>query len=1071
MNNLLKFGLMLICIFVIQNKSFSQDSTFTNLDEKNFNYTQLFDSVYGKRLILNRIPNGVLYDRVYPWSNLNAITQNTKVNKSLLNQTWYDLSTSTYAIADEQNYDQFKNKINQYDLTHTTFPFVVYDYNYSFIDSLAITDGRMKMDKYGILTDNNLSLLPYGTRNIRMGGLLTNEVESEMVSNIVLSKELFLSNTDRKIVSVSILNSTTNETFSISEGEIKRIMFNKIGLNQLEYTFTLDDQSAFSCSQNVQVRERLRGGGCEFYDVVESKIPFKGYDEPEPTTSFGDYHIFYRYKPNGIDCEDKLKKPVLFLDGFDARNGRNYQAIYSNYLTITEGDGTLAEELRHNGFDVVILNFPRLNEDILITTDNIFVKTFLHIPAYVHNASNQQVNRSWTDGGTDYIERNAMVFIALVQKLDSTLNANLSSEKLAIVGPSMGGQISRYGLAYMEKQYALTADPVMQHNCREWISFDSPHDGANIPIGLQQGLDFLGNFAGQQDVAINYESQIRSKAARQLLIEQNDGLNRTASFHSSYYDNLNSNGLPNSHGYPQNLRKVALINGASNGANVFNAGGNALDVVGDTYLGITGFEANLKFMPNTGNSTETYKGSLIDPPGWQWSLPYYTSSSTTSSPTSGITKKYFQSKYTLPGFWLYHYIIKHYKGKFTTINNNPNGSMDVVPGGRLSAIQDFYVPINTQLQSTSAIKAIHLNTLNASHTFIPAISALGFKNPNFNWSTRFDDRNLVCNNEIYFDGYYSPPINEDHVHISQNSSQWAYQEILKGHQGSDCVDLCGYTFQLKRTDLPLGQDGLLCYGSSYTYQIVPAPPVGATVQLYTSEYQAINVTVSNNSITFTVDFDSQEFDGSPMVHCIISNPCGAEKITATAGIQIPPPSSYPSLFSTYCYSEPLYGIGAINLNNTNYTWSLDQGQNFAVTTYSDCPFNYFLAAGPLPDLVLTVSNVCYNVSETFVGIVPDCREDGHGQGHKMASNLNEVDNIIVHPNPSSDIWYVTIPNQEKQDLKMALQNLQGQTIWNNTFIGTSDKIFQIPNSNLVNGIYILKIKTKNQTKSFKLIKD
>ena len=76
--------------------------------------------------------------------------------------------------------------------------------------------------------------------------------------------------------------------------------------------------------------------------------------------------------------------------------------------------------------------------------------------------------------------------------------------------------------------------------------------------------------------------------------------------------------------------------------------------------------------------------------------------------------------------------MKHYKGNYNTTNNNQNGIMDIVPGGRLNSIQDAYDTILHTLQNTSAIIAIHSNIILPSHFFIPAISTLGFKNPKSN---------------------------------------------------------------------------------------------------------------------------------------------------------------------------------------------------------------------------------------------------------------------------------------------------------------------------------------------------
>lgn len=94
------------------------------------------------------------------------------------------------------------------------------------------------------------------------------------------------------------------------------------------------------------------------------------------------------------------------------------------------------------------------------------------------------------DGGADYMERNAFVLIKLIQQLNQELRVQNSTEKITLIGPSMGGLISRYALAYMEKRLAENPNDLQWQqqwdaNVKLWISFDAPHLGANIPIGDQ----------------------------------------------------------------------------------------------------------------------------------------------------------------------------------------------------------------------------------------------------------------------------------------------------------------------------------------------------------------------------------------------------------------------------------------------------------------------------------------------------------------------------------------------------------------------------------------------------------
>ena len=89
------------------------------------------------------------------------------------------------------------------------------------------------------------------------------------------------------------------------------------------------------------------------------------------------------------------------------------------------------------------------------------------------------------------------------------------------------------------------------------------------------------------------------------------------------------------------MKKISLINGAGNGANTYNAGQTVMDITADTYSGITGFESQIKNMPSIGNTIKTYDGSVVEKTGWQWGLPFYTSVSSSTTPTLGINKTNF----------------------------------------------------------------------------------------------------------------------------------------------------------------------------------------------------------------------------------------------------------------------------------------------------------------------------------------------------------------------------------------------------------------------------------------------
>ncbi|NHW59880.1 hypothetical protein HA378_32445, partial [Escherichia coli] len=71
----------------------------------------------------------------------------------------------------------------------------------------------------------------------------------------------------------------------------------------------------------------------------------------------------------------------------------------------------------------------------------------------------------------------------------------------------------------MEKKQQETGSINWNHNTKLWISMDSPHQGANIPLALQGSIAFLGYNRGLEDAKSNYEKQLMAPAARQMLIE------------------------------------------------------------------------------------------------------------------------------------------------------------------------------------------------------------------------------------------------------------------------------------------------------------------------------------------------------------------------------------------------------------------------------------------------------------------------------------------------------------------------------------------------------------------------
>ncbi len=870
MKNSIKITFTIIVLLACSNIIKAQESTIPNIQTQ-------FDSL-STGLISNRIPYGVLYDRVYPWSDLTSWKNTDTINKIRLQQAWYDLENSVMQNR-SSTYRDMKSLVLSQTLNNQ-LPIVSIDYNFSDIDSNSFIDGRMDLDTLtGKIKDNNRTEIPYDTHHVAMSGFMATSALTNLIYRLKLSSALHLSNTQKVVNKVRITDLSTNNTIELlpTSDEYKTIEFSTEGIHIFRFEITFEDVTTATCFQQIEIKAnpyKSLGDDCEpVHNIISSTIPFQGYDETVATTSHADYHIYYHYTtPTSGVCERVLRKPIIILDGFDPQDGRNYYKIYNtnlSYMNQSNNRILLGDLLRQKGFDVVILNFPNLGSPYDPSDPNLI------IPTTVTTASNVIVNVGNRDGGADYIERNAFLLVSLIQKIN---DEKVGTEKLVIVGPSMGGQISRFALAYMEKQNALSV-PKMNHDTRLWVSFDSPHEGANIAISAQQFLYHMGYQFGDQDAKDKYEGQLRSKAARQLLIEQMDGLNRSASFHSTYYANLEANGLPNSHGYPQNLRKITLINGSGAGTANGIADEIALQVDANATLKINGFVCTLRNMPLPNQSGLTADILARDPVKKFFGLPYFFTSLTTANLTNNMQYKYRYSDFSI-AYIINLKRVKTYKGEFTTTNANPRGSMDVVPGGMYNVYQETKDGILGVLNATSSIQTQTWNPYLSKMAFIPTISSLGFKNPNFNWNSLINDRNLVCNNEIYFDNYYAPNVNENHTDLNIANVAWIEQEIDKGHADVNCAPICSSHFTSSLNTI--------CINSNATLTLnTPIPNLSNYSTTWTCSPNIQIVSSTNNSVTVI----GLSYGIDCFIKAEINNPCGANVVIENRNISVGKPLS------------------------------------------------------------------------------------------------------------------------------------------------------------------------------------
>jgi len=297
---------------------------------------------------------------------------------------------------------------------------------------------------------------------------------------------------------------------------------------------------------------------------INSYVAFQGYDETTAHFGEGEYQIFLDTNSGVLD------RPLLIVDSFDPADNNDITDMYS-YMSYGNPEKNYFDELRAQGVDIIILNFP----------------------TYTRSSDGETIN-----GGADFIERNGLILVNLIEFINNT---KVGTEELVVVGPSMGGLITQYALSYMEQNS-------LDHQAGLWVSFDAPHRGSNTPISFQYAINFLAVQAADASMLELRDTQLNSPAAKQMLLDHyiphlqsgseylqdtNIQLPVPHSFRNTFVS------IMNTLGFPTQTRNLAVVNGSLNAAMNETPGATIFNFVLDSGTGL-GVDWHLKFTPEAG---------------------------------------------------------------------------------------------------------------------------------------------------------------------------------------------------------------------------------------------------------------------------------------------------------------------------------------------------------------------------------------------------------------------------------------------------------------------------------------
>lgn len=293
-------------------------------------------------------------------------------------------------------------------------------------------------------------------------------------------------------------------------------------------------------------------------------------------------------------CEESgepLNKNIIVLEGYDPKNNffgnRTAGEVYQDMI-ISNG----LEDLRNFGYTYVVVDWTNSKRDIALNA-----QTLIDIIDWLK--CEQQIT---ADTGTH--------------------------EQFVIIAESMGGLVARYAMCYMEQNPFTSGTCLLEkmHNTRLLITFDSPHDGANIPLAYQHLYRDMASLLTFSPSITQISSGMLSNllidgtAVKQMLIHHVDTKNPFTNTYTEHPDRtafkLALGSLGN---YPQYCKMVAIANGSMAGQGQTNimtgnqrpANDYFLDYDNDFYVSILGHEIQLAGMNFELRSSPSGSGNLM----------------------------------------------------------------------------------------------------------------------------------------------------------------------------------------------------------------------------------------------------------------------------------------------------------------------------------------------------------------------------------------------------------------------------------------------------------------------------
>lgn len=572
--------------------------------------------------------------------------------------------------------------------------------------------------------------------------------------------DLVFNNIENPLASVSMNFDNGQGSIAIDIDSNVLVSYQSGGIKKIITEFNYEDGTSVLSHSQIEVNYIDPTVPLD-YDaaaLLSSALPVQGaVYEGESATGF----VTIELAPG----HSNIIKPLIVVEGFDPDNRFNY----ANLITSLRAGGlgvdldpnpttftSLNQAIENEGFDLIFIDFAN---------------------------------------STDYIQRNALMVEEVIRRVNAL---KVGDEKNVVLGMSMGGLVARYALRHMEQEGET-------HETGLYISHDSPHQGANVPLSLQALVRHLAGeqvaipvFFGLFDIGIDLDritdaaedledglELLQSPAAQQMLIYQIDGT-------GGEINHVGDNTLHNSFlaeyqemGYPQqdNIRNIAIANGTDCGTPL------DFEPYDQIINGEVSFAnlSSLNFLLAIGHSILINPGRAV------------TALLSTSTDVRGVMECRALPDQEFKRIYRGEVIIRKKVLGFIEVNE------PLMETGIFHSTQEMLALDNANggIYDVSTFASIPDNfeplVLQERFNFVPAYSSLDVGQGNVN----ITPNDLIAKydatmppsapRDIPFDNFFTNPIrSESHIQFTLNNGNWLLEELQQTPDVTSCAIVCEF---------------------------------------------------------------------------------------------------------------------------------------------------------------------------------------------------------------------------------------------------------------------------------------